>query len=177
MTVNSMLQAGLYFLVLILLEKPLGAFMARVYSGEKTWLDPFVGPVERLLYRLAGIDPAAEMGWKAYTGAMLAFNLHIHRNRAVLSLDSSGDSLHKRGYRPIQTRAPLNEALAGLREVHRFGALLWGCQRVEAEPHLTHAPLELFLMADLMLPQHLPDLPGAAGTGAGGHVVGPELAQ
>src|SRR4051812_3715240 len=43
---------------------------------------------------------------------MLGFNLHIHRNHAVLSLDSSGDSLHKRGYRPIQTRAPLNEALA-----------------------------------------------------------------
>ncbi len=43
---------------------------------------------------------------------MLGLNLHVYRNRAVLSLDSSGDSLHKRGYRPIQTRAPLNEALA-----------------------------------------------------------------
>jgi putative N6-adenine-specific DNA methylase len=43
---------------------------------------------------------------------MVGLNLHIHRNEAVLSLDSSGESLHKRGYRPIQTRAPLNEALA-----------------------------------------------------------------
>jgi putative N6-adenine-specific DNA methylase len=43
---------------------------------------------------------------------MVGFNLHIHRDQAVLSLDSSGESLHKRGYRPIQTRAPLNEALA-----------------------------------------------------------------
>ncbi len=43
---------------------------------------------------------------------MLGFNLHIYRNHATLSLDSSGMSLHKRGYRPIQTRAPLNEALA-----------------------------------------------------------------
>src|SRR5579875_2919176 len=43
---------------------------------------------------------------------MLGLNLHIYRNHAVLSLDSSGESLHKRGYRPIQTRAPLNEALA-----------------------------------------------------------------
>jgi putative N6-adenine-specific DNA methylase len=43
---------------------------------------------------------------------MVGLNLHIYRNQAVLSLDSSGDSLHKRGYRPIQTRAPLNEALA-----------------------------------------------------------------
>jgi putative N6-adenine-specific DNA methylase len=43
---------------------------------------------------------------------MVGLNLHIYRNHAVLSLDSSGESLHKRGYRPIQTRAPLNEALA-----------------------------------------------------------------
>jgi putative N6-adenine-specific DNA methylase len=43
---------------------------------------------------------------------MVGLNLHIHRDHAVLSLDSSGDSLHKRGYRPVQTRAPLNEALA-----------------------------------------------------------------
>jgi putative N6-adenine-specific DNA methylase len=43
---------------------------------------------------------------------MIGLNLHVHRDRAVLSLDSSGESLHKRGYRPIQTRAPLNEALA-----------------------------------------------------------------
>lgn len=43
---------------------------------------------------------------------MVGFNLHIYRNEAVLSLDSSGESLHKRGYRPIQSRAPLNEALA-----------------------------------------------------------------
>ncbi len=43
---------------------------------------------------------------------MVGLNLHVHRDHAVLSLDSSGESLHKRGYRPIQTRAPLNEALA-----------------------------------------------------------------
>jgi putative N6-adenine-specific DNA methylase len=43
---------------------------------------------------------------------MVGLNLHIYRDQAILSLDSSGESLHKRGYRPIQTRAPLNEALA-----------------------------------------------------------------
>lgn len=43
---------------------------------------------------------------------MVGFNLHIHQDQAVLSLDSSGDSLHKRGYRPVLTKAPLNEALA-----------------------------------------------------------------
>src|SRR6476619_1831026 len=43
---------------------------------------------------------------------MLGFNLHVYKNHATLSLDSSGMSLHKRGYRPVQTKAPLNEALA-----------------------------------------------------------------
>jgi putative N6-adenine-specific DNA methylase len=49
---------------------------------------------------------------------MIGLNLHIYQNHAVLSLDSSGDSLHKRGYRPIQTRAPLNEALAAALILH-----------------------------------------------------------
>jgi putative N6-adenine-specific DNA methylase len=49
---------------------------------------------------------------------MIGLNLHIYQNRAVLSLDSSGESLHKRGYRPIQTRAPLNEALAAALILH-----------------------------------------------------------
>jgi putative N6-adenine-specific DNA methylase len=49
---------------------------------------------------------------------MVGFNLHIFRNEAVLSLDSSGDSLHKRGYRPVQTRAPINESLAAALILH-----------------------------------------------------------
>src|SRR5919108_329419 len=43
---------------------------------------------------------------------MVGLNLHVYRDQAVLSLDSSGESLHKRGYRPVLTKAPLNEALA-----------------------------------------------------------------
>lgn len=61
---------------------------------------------------------------------MLGLNLHLFRDRAVLSLDSSGDSLHKRGYRPVQTRAPLNEALAAA-IVLRSG---WRCDRALADP-------------------------------------------
>ena len=61
---------------------------------------------------------------------MIGLNLHIHKNKAVLSLDSSGDSLHKRGYRPVQTIAPLNEALAaGL--ILRTG---WRGERPFADP-------------------------------------------
>jgi potassium-transporting ATPase potassium-binding subunit len=75
MTGNAVAQVTLYFALLLLLAKPLGAFVARVYSGEKTFLDRIVGPVERLTYRLSGVAHEAEMTWKAYTGAFLTFNL------------------------------------------------------------------------------------------------------
>jgi K+-transporting ATPase ATPase A chain len=61
-------------LVLLLLAKPLGAFMARVYQGERTWLDPVLGPIERLLYRLSGVRADEEMNWKTYAIAMMLFN-------------------------------------------------------------------------------------------------------
>ncbi|MCK6629081.1 MAG: potassium-transporting ATPase subunit KdpA [Anaerolineae bacterium] len=74
MTLIGWAQIGLYMLVLLLLVKPLGAFMARVYQGEYTWLDPVLGPVERLLYRLSGVQPDKEMNWKTYVVAMMLIN-------------------------------------------------------------------------------------------------------
>jgi K+-transporting ATPase ATPase A chain len=75
MTLNGLLQLGLYLVVLIALVKPLGAYMARVYEGESTWLDRVFGPIERLIYRLSGVRPQDEMNWKTYAFAMLLFNL------------------------------------------------------------------------------------------------------
>jgi K+-transporting ATPase ATPase A chain len=75
MTLNGWLQLILYFVVLLVLAKPLGAYMARVYDGEKTRLDRIVGPIERLIYRLSGVNPQAEMNWKTYALAMLLFSL------------------------------------------------------------------------------------------------------
>ncbi len=68
-------QLILYLAVLLALAKPLGAFMARVYGGGRTFLHPVLEPVEHFAYRAAGIDPDAEMGWKTYALALLAFNL------------------------------------------------------------------------------------------------------
>ena len=56
MTANGLLQIALYLGVLVLLVKPLGLYMAHVFSGERTFLDPVLRPVERLLYRLGGVD-------------------------------------------------------------------------------------------------------------------------
>jgi potassium-transporting ATPase potassium-binding subunit len=75
MTLNGWLQIALYVGVLVLCTKPLGRYMARVFEGERTWLDPILRPVERLIYRISGIDPRQEQHWTTYTAAMLLFNL------------------------------------------------------------------------------------------------------
>ena len=58
MNALGVFQIVLYLVVLVALVRPLGAFMARVYEGERTFLSPLLAPVERLIYRCAGVDPA-----------------------------------------------------------------------------------------------------------------------
>jgi potassium-transporting ATPase potassium-binding subunit len=72
-TPNAWLQIGLYLVVLLLLVKPLGAYMARVYEGGPTLFDRMLGPLERIVYRAAGVRPDQEMDWKTYTLAVLVF--------------------------------------------------------------------------------------------------------
>jgi K+-transporting ATPase ATPase A chain len=74
MILMSWLQPGLFFLALFALVKPLGAYMARVYRGERNFLTPLLGQVERLIYRTLRVYSADEMDWKTYTVAMLLFN-------------------------------------------------------------------------------------------------------
>ncbi len=74
MTPNGWLQITIFLLVILALTKPLGVFMARVFSGEKTFLDPALRPIERGLYRLTGVDEKREMRWTEYTIAMLFFS-------------------------------------------------------------------------------------------------------
>jgi len=74
MTFNGILQIVMYLLVLLLLAKPLGAYMGRVFQGERTFLDALLRPVERFIYRLAGINTSEEMDWKENAIAMLIFN-------------------------------------------------------------------------------------------------------
>jgi len=75
MNTSGWLQLGLYVVVLLLLAKPLGTYMAAVYEGRAAWAQRIAGPLERLIYRGAGVDPAREMGWIEYALAMLWFNL------------------------------------------------------------------------------------------------------
>jgi len=74
MTANGWFQIFLFLLVIFALAKPLGVYMARVFSGEKTFFDAVARPVERLLYRLTGVDETREMPWTEYAASMLLFS-------------------------------------------------------------------------------------------------------
>src|SRR2546421_9855735 len=74
MTANGWFQILFYLLVILLLTKPIGVFMTRVFNREKTFLDALLRPVEKLVYRLTGVDEHREMRWLEYTIAMLLFS-------------------------------------------------------------------------------------------------------
>lgn len=77
MNVFELLETISFFTILLILVKPVGAFMARVYQGERTFLSPVLAPCENLLYRICGINRDEEMGWKRYARAMILFNLAL----------------------------------------------------------------------------------------------------
>jgi K+-transporting ATPase ATPase A chain len=75
MTFNNIIQSAIFLLVLIVLVKPLGIYMARVFEGKSVVLNKWFSPIERLIYRLCGVNPEEEMTWKTYAFAMMAFNI------------------------------------------------------------------------------------------------------
>lgn len=74
MTTNGWLQITLFFGCVLALTKPVGLYLAQVFERRRTWLDPVLGPVERLLYRATGITPEEEMRWTEYLVAVLLFS-------------------------------------------------------------------------------------------------------
>ena len=97
MTANGIAQIVVFLVVLLVLVKPLGAYMAHVYEGHRVALDRVLGWLERLTYRLGGIRPGEEMGWRTYALAMLLFNLvglltvyAVQRLQGVLPLNPQG---------------------------------------------------------------------------------------
>ncbi len=75
MTANGWLQIGFFLLAIFLVTKPMGVFMTRVFNRERTFLDPVLRPVERLVYKLTRVDEAHEMRWTEYAVSMLLFSL------------------------------------------------------------------------------------------------------
>jgi K+-transporting ATPase ATPase A chain len=94
MSLNGWLQIALFIALILLLAKPMGTYMAAVFERRKTWLDSVLGPCERLLYRMTGIDAEHEMRWTEYAVAMLVFSAAtlvltyaIERLQAILPLN------------------------------------------------------------------------------------------
>ena len=99
MTITGWIQIALFCAVVLALARPLGGYMTRVFTGERTVLSPVLAPVERGLYRVAGIDAAQEQHWLAYALSMLAFHVlgfltlyALLRFQAVLPLNPDGQA-------------------------------------------------------------------------------------
>jgi K+-transporting ATPase ATPase A chain len=99
MTLDGWIQIALFCVVVTLLVKPLGGYMTRVFSNERTFLSPVLGPVERGFYRLGGVDERTEQNWLTYAVAMLLFNLAsflglyaLMRFQVLLPLNPAGQS-------------------------------------------------------------------------------------
>jgi K+-transporting ATPase ATPase A chain len=74
MTVNGWIQILVFLALIFAVTKPLGVFMARIFNRERTFLDPIARPLERLLYRVTGVDENHEMRWTEYAASMLMFS-------------------------------------------------------------------------------------------------------
>jgi K+-transporting ATPase ATPase A chain len=110
MTVFGWAQIIFYLVVLMALVKPLGGFMARVYLGERTFLDPLLRPIERLIYRLAGVHPEHEMPWQEYTLALLVFNEFGLAVVFALQLVQSRLPLNPQHFGPVSPALAFNTA-------------------------------------------------------------------
>src|SRR5262249_10264355 len=75
MTTNGILQIAIFAAIITAIAVPFGVYMARVFAGEQTFLSPVLGPVERAVYWVSGVDPKKEQHWLTYTFALLLFNL------------------------------------------------------------------------------------------------------
>ena len=74
-TLNSVLQVLIFLVIVLLLTKPVGLYLYKVFNGERTWLSPVFVPVERFFYRLSGINPEEEQKWTGYIFSLLVFSL------------------------------------------------------------------------------------------------------
>ena len=74
MLANAIIQVGIFSALVTAISVPLGLYMARVFAGERTMLDPVLRPLERIVYRLCGIHPEAEETWVEYAVSMLLFS-------------------------------------------------------------------------------------------------------
>jgi potassium-transporting ATPase potassium-binding subunit len=106
------LQTIIFFVVLLGLVKPLGSFMAKVFQGERTFLSPLLVPCEKLIYRISGVKPEDEMGWKRYAGSLLLFNLVLFVGLFVMLMTQHLLPLNPQKVPPFSWQLALNTAIS-----------------------------------------------------------------
>ncbi|HKV85513.1 MAG TPA: potassium-transporting ATPase subunit KdpA, partial [Ktedonobacterales bacterium] len=72
-TFNGIAQIAVFFILLLLITKPIGLYMTAVFGGKRTWLSPVLHPVERTIYKVTGVREDVEQHWTIYTVSMLIF--------------------------------------------------------------------------------------------------------
>lgn len=112
MSVAGVIQIAIFAIVLTALVKPLGGFMAKVFQGERTWLTPVLGPVERGIYRLCGIDAHSESSWKSYAIAVLLFNLIGFLAVYSIQLAQGVLPLNPQGFAGVEAKSAFNTAVS-----------------------------------------------------------------
>ncbi len=114
MTIYGWLQAAIYFAVLVALTKPVGLYLARVFSGERTWLSPVFAPIENVLYKTCRIDPKREMTATTYLLALFAFSAVGLVWLYVLLRTQKFLPLNPQGFDNIPPDAAFNDAVSFL---------------------------------------------------------------
>src|SRR5216684_4041047 len=111
-TLNSVLQVLIFLVIVLLLTKPVGLYMYKVFNGERTWLSPVFVPVERFFYRLSGINPEEEQKWTGYIIAVLIFSvvgmLLLYLIERTQQLD--GPLFNPQGFGPVEPQLAFNTA-------------------------------------------------------------------
>jgi potassium-transporting ATPase potassium-binding subunit len=110
MTGQGLLQLAVYVIVLLALAWPLGVYMARVFDGPEPWLVRALGPVERAIYRVCGVKPQEQMGWKRYAVAMLAFQVFGFLAVYALQRLQGWLPLNPQGFGPVDADSAFNTA-------------------------------------------------------------------
>ena len=112
MTPTGIAQIVFYMACLVAIAKPLGIYIARVFQRERTFLDPVLGPVERLIYRCTRINPDQEMGWKENAVAMLLFNLAGFLVLYLVQRIQQWLPLNPQGFGPVTPDSSFNTAVS-----------------------------------------------------------------
>jgi potassium-transporting ATPase potassium-binding subunit len=112
LTIIGWLQIVALFVLVLICVKPLGAFMANVFAGQRTFLTPVFGPVENAVYRFCRIDPNAEMTWYTYLFAVLAFTFVGFAYLYILLRTQQWLPLNPQGFGPMAPDLAFNTAIS-----------------------------------------------------------------